>query len=176
MLGEKATKAKCGGFKQRYGLDDSIPDQFVRYSANLLQGNFGTSIKDGRQITDIISERLPMTIELTFFADDLRIRIRRSTGRNVRTEPQHLDRHGYHVNCEYRRLYAGLLVGPGVSLSFRGGIKRTPFFIPPSSRLSAGVSLVPLSQTWGLENLTGVSQVLAHAGFKFCHFKWLADP
>ena len=39
-------------------------------------------------------------------------------------------------------------------------LKGTPFFIPPSSRLSAGVSLVPLAKIWHLQNLTGLSRFL----------------
>ena len=39
-------------------------------------------------------------------------------------------------------------------------LKGTPFFIPPSSRFSAGVSLVPLATAWNLQDLTGVPRFL----------------
>jgi peptide/nickel transport system permease protein len=68
MLGERATEAKCDAFRDRFGLNDSIPVQFGRYVGNLMRGDFGTSIQTGRPVTDVLAERLPMTIELTFFA------------------------------------------------------------------------------------------------------------
>ena len=68
MLGEKATVESCKDFNVRFGLDKSIPEQFVRYVANIAQGDFGNSLKDHRPITTVISERLPMTIELTILA------------------------------------------------------------------------------------------------------------
>jgi peptide/nickel transport system permease protein len=39
-------------------------------------------------------------------------------------------------------------------------LKNTPFFIPPSGRLSAGVSLVPLATVWGIKNISGVPAFL----------------
>ncbi|MHB1120317.1 MAG: ABC transporter permease, partial [Bellilinea sp.] len=68
MLGERATEAKCEDFKDRYGLNDNIGVQFVRYMGNMVQGDFGESIRFTRPVSDIIAERLPMTIELTLFA------------------------------------------------------------------------------------------------------------
>ena len=68
MLGERATDAACNAYKARFGLDKSLPEQFLIYSGNLLQGDFGTSLKDKRPITTVIAERLPMTMELTFMA------------------------------------------------------------------------------------------------------------
>ena len=68
MLGEHATEESCNDFKARFGLDKSIPEQFVRYVLNIMKGDFGNSLKDRRPITTIIGERLPMTIELTILA------------------------------------------------------------------------------------------------------------
>ena len=50
------------------GLDDPIPIQFVRYLGDVLHGDFGNSLKDGRPVTDIVLQRLPMTIEITIGA------------------------------------------------------------------------------------------------------------
>jgi peptide/nickel transport system permease protein len=160
MLGEKATKQKCDDFKKRYGLNDSIPIQFFRYMGNLAQGDLGTSIVDKRPITDIIAERLPMTIELTFFAMlfssifGILLGIVSALNRNSWVD-----------------LFTMLFANIGVSMPvfwlglelayiFALIMKGTPFFIPPSGRLSAGVSLVPLSQIWNLEYLTGLPRFL----------------
>jgi peptide/nickel transport system permease protein len=34
-------------------------------------------------------------------------------------------------------------------------LKDTPFALPPSGRLSSGISVIPLVEVWGLENLEG---------------------
>lgn len=68
MLGERATEAKCAAFRERFGLDDPIPVQFVRYVGSVLQGDLGTSIKTGRPVVEVVAERLPMTLELTLCA------------------------------------------------------------------------------------------------------------
>jgi peptide/nickel transport system permease protein len=160
MLGEKATKEKCDDFKQRYGLDKPIWIQFIRYMGNLAQGDLGTSIVDKRQITDIISERLPMTIELTFFA-----MIFASIFGVLLGIVSALNRNSWgdmstmliaNVGVSMPVFWLGLLL----AYIFAIWMKGTPFFIPPSGRLSAGVSLVPLAKIWHLENLTGMSRFL----------------
>ena len=68
VLGEKATLEQCNDFRERMGLNDPVMVQFVRYLGDISQGNFGESLKDGRPVTQIILERLPMTIEVTIGA------------------------------------------------------------------------------------------------------------
>jgi peptide/nickel transport system permease protein len=48
--------------------------------------------------------------------------------------------------------WLGLLLAYVFALMLKG----TPFQLPPSGRLSAGVSIVPLAKTWGLQDVTGV--------------------
>ena len=45
----------------------------------------------------------------------------------------------------------------GLLLAFLFAIvlKDTPFSLPPSGRLSSGVTVAPLATVWGLQNLTG---------------------
>ncbi|MEI5906528.1 oligopeptide ABC transporter permease [Bacillus spongiae] len=53
----------------RYGLNDPIPVQYVRYMTNLAQGDLGVSfIYDGRSVTKIISERIGPSAQLGFQA------------------------------------------------------------------------------------------------------------
>jgi len=68
MLGERATPAKCEAFLERYGLNDNLGVQFVRYLENLAKGDFGDSIRFTRPVTTLIAERLPLTMELTLLA------------------------------------------------------------------------------------------------------------
>jgi len=64
ILGEKATVEVCEQFTREKGLDKPIPVQFVIYMKDLVRGDFGDSIRFKRPVSQILVERLPMTIEL----------------------------------------------------------------------------------------------------------------
>lgn len=49
---------------ERYNLDKPVLVQFGLYMKNLLKGDFGVSLKNGRLITDIISESFPISCRL----------------------------------------------------------------------------------------------------------------
>ena len=51
--------------KKQWGLDKSIPEQYVLYVKNLLHGDLGTSFRTRQPVTTDISNRLPATLELT---------------------------------------------------------------------------------------------------------------
>ena len=46
------------------GLDQPLPIQYVKWLWGTVTFNFGTSFRDGRQVVDVIGDRLPATIEL----------------------------------------------------------------------------------------------------------------
>jgi oligopeptide transport system permease protein len=57
--------------KQRayYGLDKSVPEQYVIYMKNLLQGDLGYSMKKtGKTVVDIIKEAFPVSAKLGLFS------------------------------------------------------------------------------------------------------------
>ena len=160
MLGEKATAETCNDFMHRYGLDKSIPEQFVRYMYNLVRGDFGDSIKDRRPITTIIAERLPMTIELTIlamlFASFFGIILGVVSALNRNSPTDTITMIGANIGVSMPVFWLGLLLAYVFALV----LKDTPFSLPPSSRLSAGMSMTPLAKVWGLEHLTGVPAFL----------------
>lgn len=160
MLGERATVEACNDFMHRYGLDKSLPEQFIRYLFNLLRGDFGFSIKDRRPITTIIAERLPMTIELTImamlFASIFGILLGVISALNRNTIIDTLTMVGANIGVSMPVFWLGLLLAYVFALL----LKDTPFQLPPSSRLSPGVSLVPLTKTWGLTDVSGVKGFL----------------
>ncbi len=49
---------------QRFHLDKPVPEQFVIYLNNLLHGDFGISLKTGREITTVISESFSVSAKL----------------------------------------------------------------------------------------------------------------
>jgi peptide/nickel transport system permease protein len=160
MLGERATVETCDDFNRRYGLDKSIPEQFIRYVGNIMQGEFGMSIKDRRPITTIIAERLPMTFELTIlamlFAATFGVLLGVVSALKRNTWIDSLTMLGANIGVSMPVFWLGLLLAYFFALV----LKDTPFALPPSSRLSAGVSLVPLAKLWGMEDLTGIKAFL----------------
>lgn len=49
---------------EKYGLDKPILQQYIIYIQNLAHGDMGTSIISGRQVTDIITQAFPVSLEL----------------------------------------------------------------------------------------------------------------
>ncbi len=52
-------------FRKSWGLDAPIWQQYVGYFLNLLQGNFGVSMKDGAPAMQMVLERVPATLAIT---------------------------------------------------------------------------------------------------------------
>ena len=64
MISPGATPADIAALRAHYGLDASLPVQFLVWIGGLLQGDFGTSISLHRNVLEILGERLPATLEL----------------------------------------------------------------------------------------------------------------
>jgi peptide/nickel transport system permease protein len=151
MLGEKATAQGCEAFKVRYGLNDNVVVQFGRYAGNLLQGDLGNSIKYGRPVTIILLERLPMTLELAIMAMLFAIIVGIPLGIIS----------AYRHNSSFD---AGTMVVANIGVSmpifwlglllaafFGVALKDTPLQLPTSGRLTAGLSVPPLTDLKQLE-------------------------
>lgn len=54
----------------RYGLDGSLPEQLVTTLTGFVQGDFGPSLTfaPGRQVAEVLSQTLPVSLELGFYA------------------------------------------------------------------------------------------------------------
>ena len=61
-------QAAYDNYRQKYGLDKSIPEQYLRYIGALLQGDFGESTSSHRPVTDELLQFFPATLELTIVA------------------------------------------------------------------------------------------------------------
>jgi ABC-type dipeptide/oligopeptide/nickel transport system permease component len=67
-LGDYASKEAVEALRQRMGLNDSLPVQYVHFLGGLAQGDLGKSMITGTSIRDDISHALPYTLELTVLA------------------------------------------------------------------------------------------------------------
>ena len=63
--GEKAVSEEVrAALERRYNLDKPVPEQFVIYMNNLLHGDFGISLKTGREIKTVIGESFLVSAKL----------------------------------------------------------------------------------------------------------------
>ncbi len=66
---EKALdEATIKALEARYNLDKPLFEQYVLYMKNLLHGDFGVSLKNGRDISAIIGESFPISAKLGLMA------------------------------------------------------------------------------------------------------------
>ena len=68
MVGQDATPDQRQQLRADLGLDRPAPVQFARFVGHALQGDFGISLRQGRQVSVLIAERLPATLELSIAA------------------------------------------------------------------------------------------------------------
>ena len=62
--GEKMTEAQKTILEEKYGLNDPIPTQYIRYMQGVLKGDFGISFKlQNQEVTDLVLTRIPYTIK-----------------------------------------------------------------------------------------------------------------
>lgn len=51
-------------YREKHGLDDSLPKQYLTYMGNLLHGDFGISMQTGNPIADDLRDVVPASFEL----------------------------------------------------------------------------------------------------------------
>ncbi|HBX70258.1 MAG TPA: peptide ABC transporter permease [Chloroflexi bacterium] len=162
MLGEKATAEVCERFTREHGLDKPIPVQFGIYMKDILQGNFGKSIRFSRPVSDILIERLPTTIELGLIALIIATvigvplgvisAVRRNSAVDVGTMI------GANIGVSMPVYWLGLMLAYVFALL----LKDTIFWLPPSGRLSAGLAVIPFYEYYGWNLAAGsASQTVA---------------
>lgn len=67
-VNERASEEEFEVIRARLGFDRPLPEQYLAYIGDLLQGDLGTSLRSRLPVSDMIGARLPATLELTIFA------------------------------------------------------------------------------------------------------------
>src|SRR5437588_10855165 len=69
-LGQRSMEdpAIVAAFRAQWGLDRPLPEQYVTYLRNLLQGNLGMSIRTHMPVADDLGRYLPASAELAIMA------------------------------------------------------------------------------------------------------------
>ncbi len=120
----------------------------------------GNSIKFSRPVSQILTERLPLTVELTLYALTFATLIGITLGRLSairRNSPVDV---GTMVVANLGVSIPVFVLGLMLAYIFAVGLKGTPFALPPSGRLTPGTDVVPLATAWGLQGLSGLPRYL----------------
>ncbi len=149
-LGERATIQQVSACQARFGLDLPIWNQFVIYIQQIAGGDLGTSFRLHEPVTDLVIQRLPTTVELSFYALIFAISVGVPLG----------------IVSAYRRgskvdvgsmVIANLgfstpvfVLGLVMAFLFAVTLKGTFLSLPPGGRLSPGVVVQPLDKVWGI--------------------------
>jgi len=162
MFGEKATPEICAKFNKDKGLDKPVTTQLLIFMGDMLGGDFGSSIRFKRPVMDILIERLPQTIELGIASVTIAViigiplGILSATRRNSPVDVMTMI--GANIGVSMPVFWLGLMLAYVFALL----LKDTPFQLPPSGRLSAGVSPIPFYKVYGWEFTKGsISATLA---------------
>src|SRR5512136_538468 len=150
-LGERATAVVCDAFIKRVGLDQPIPVQFYRYMGDLLRGDLGESFRFGRPATQILIERLPMTVELSISAMIFAVLVSIPLGvisaywHNSAVDVGTMM--GANIGVSMPVFWLGLML----AYIFAVLLKGTPFWLAPSGRLTSGMEVVPFVEVWHVQ-------------------------
>ena len=68
VLGYKATPEGVRALREAFHLDEPVAQQYLRWLAGVLRGDFGLDFRQNEPIGRMILERLPVTLELTLLA------------------------------------------------------------------------------------------------------------
>ncbi|MCB9147090.1 MAG: ABC transporter permease [Anaerolineales bacterium] len=149
ILGEKATPEVCERFIHEKGLDRPIPEQLMVYMGEVLRGDFGNSIRMNVPVTRLLIERLPTTVELSLaalfvsmlFGVPLGVisAVKHNTWVDVTTMIW------ANIGVSMPVFWLGLMLMYIFSLQ----LKDTPFWFPPSGRLSPGIPDDAFYEVWG---------------------------
>lgn len=167
MLGEKASAEVCERFTREHGLDKPIATQFGIYMRDMLAGDFGDSIRFSRPVTSILLERLPTTVELGLVSLLIAISVGIPAGiisavrRNSAVDVSVMVAANTGVSMPV--YWLGLMLAYVFALL----LKDTPFWLPPSGRLSAGVTAVPFYEVFQWNVVEGT--------FKYTFYEFFAN-
>lgn len=75
MVGQEASDERREEIRNKLGINDPIYVQFYNFVENIVQGNFGISYQLKRPVSELISERMPATLELVFVSAILAISV-----------------------------------------------------------------------------------------------------
>ena len=68
MAGEERDPETLARIREQLNLDDPVPIQYLHWLGGVLTGDFGTSLRTGEPVAQLILQKLPVTIQLAVMA------------------------------------------------------------------------------------------------------------
>ncbi len=68
LAGEDRSPETIAAIRERFGLDQPLPVQYVRWLGNALQGDLGTSMRFNQPVVSLVLSKLPVTFQLATMA------------------------------------------------------------------------------------------------------------
>ncbi|MDX5356875.1 MAG: ABC transporter permease [Rhodobacterales bacterium] len=68
LAGEERDPVVLAELRERYGFNDPLPVQYVRWVVAAAQGDLGISLRTGQPVLELIAQKLPVTIQLAIMA------------------------------------------------------------------------------------------------------------
>ena len=65
--GETVDQAELDALKERFGLDEPLYKQYLKWASNFLRGDFGHSFEWNKPVSELIGERLSLTVTISVF-------------------------------------------------------------------------------------------------------------
>lgn len=160
-LGERATDAICDEFNERNGLNEPIYKQFGIYLGDLATGDLGVSLQHRRPVTQLMVERLPVTLQLSLAALGLAILVGIPLGVLAGYRHNSLTDVATVIGSNVGVAIPVFVLGLFLQFIFAKLLRDTPLFLPPSGQLTAGVIPEPFYEAWGLP-ANGVFEFIAN--------------
>jgi peptide/nickel transport system permease protein len=114
FAGPAANAASIAEVRAKLGLDQGLPIQFAHYVADLAHGKLGNSLTTGQPVLTDLIDRLPASLELTFFALVFAVALAIPMGVWAATKPgslvDHICRGSVSVAAAFPTFFVGLLL------------------------------------------------------------------
>ncbi len=68
MAGEERDPETLARIREQLHLDDPVPIQYLRWLGGVVTGDFGTSLRTGEPVAQLIVQKLPVTIQLAIMS------------------------------------------------------------------------------------------------------------
>jgi len=68
LAGEDRSPETIASIRERFGLDQPLPVQYVRWLGNAVQGDLGTSMRFNQPVVALVLSKLPVTFQLAVMA------------------------------------------------------------------------------------------------------------
>jgi peptide/nickel transport system permease protein len=149
-LQERATPEACADFNERFGFNEPMVAQFGDYAGDVLTGDLGDSINERRPVTDLLIERLPVTLQLSLAALVIAVIVGVPLGvlagsrRNSKTDVTTIV--GANLGVSIPVFVLGLIL----QYVFAKQLNDTVLGLPASGQLTAGTIPDPFYEVWGI--------------------------